>query len=392
MIPNCQSAVPVTGNGRLRVLHVGKFYPPHIGGMETHLQALCGGLQRFVDVEVIVANDARRNEKALVDGVQVTRVGTMFDLASAPVCPGMVRKIRQAEADLVHLHLPNPTAILAYLASGHRGRLVVTYHSDIVRQKVLGRAFQPILGRALDRCSAVITSSLNYIETSPVLSAYRERCRVIPYGIPIEQFHRYDTEAVAKIRAQYGPRMVLSVGRLIYYKGFEYLIQAMARVEGRLLIAGDGPLRADLERETRSRELGDRVIFLGGVQDVVPYYHAADVFVLASTARSEAFGIVQLEAMACGKPVVNTRLDSGVPSVSVDGVTGLTVPPAHPEALASAINLLLEDPWRRMEYGRAARRRVQEEFSLEVMTHRTLQLYNEVMGSPIERQVIEYST
>jgi rhamnosyl/mannosyltransferase len=238
----------------------------------------------------------------------------------------------------------------------------------------------------------VITSSLNYIETSPVLSAYRERCRVIPYGIPIEQFHRYDTEAVAKIRAQYGPRMVLSVGRLIYYKGFEYLIQAMARVEGRLLIVGEGPLRADLERKTQSYKLGDRVVFLGGVQDVVPYYHAADVFVLASTARSEAFGIVQLEAMACGKPVVNTRLDSGVPSVSVDGVTGLTVPPAHPEALARAINLLLDDPGLRANYGRAARRRVQEEFSLDLMISRTLRLYTEVMGSPIERQAIEYST
>jgi rhamnosyl/mannosyltransferase len=392
MIPCGQQAIPITGNGRLSVLHVGKYFPPHVGGMETHLRALCGELQQSVNVSVIVANDARETEEALVEGVKVTRVGTLFDLASAPICPGMVRKFRQAEADLVHLHLPNPTAILAYLASGHSGRLVVTYHSDIVRQKVLGKAFQPILGRALDRCSAVITSSLNYIETSPVLSAYRERCRVIPYGIPIEQFHRYDTEAVAKIRAQYGPRMVLSVGRLIYYKGFEYLIQAMARVEGRLLIVGEGPLRADLERKTQSYKLGDRVVFLGGVQDVVPYYHAADVFVLASTARSEAFGIVQLEAMACGKPVVNTRLDSGVPSVSVDGVTGLTVPPAHPEALARAINLLLDDPGLRANYGRAARRRVQEEFSLDLMISRTLRLYTEVMGSPIERQAIEYST
>lgn len=383
MIPCGQQAIPITGNGRLSVLHVGKFYPPHVGGMETHLRALCGELQQSVNVSVIVANEARQTEEALVEGVKVTRVGTLFDLASAPICPGMVRKIRQAEADLVHLHLPNPTAILAYLASGHRGRLVVTYHSDIVRQKVLGKAFQPILRRALDRCSAVITSSLNYIETSPILSAYRERCRVIPYGIPIEQFHRYDTEAVAKIRAQYGPRMVLSVGRLIYYKGFEYLIQAMARVEGRLLIVGEGPLRADLERKTRSYKLGDRVVFLGGVQDVVPYYHAADVFVLASTARSEAFGIVQLEAMACGKPVVNTRLASGVPWVSVDGVTGLTVPPGDPDALAKAFNLLLDDPERRAEYGQAGRRRVQQEFTLEVMARRTLQLYDEVVRSPI---------
>jgi len=381
----------MTGNDRLRVLQIGKYYPPHMGGMETHLRFLCRELQRCVGVEAIVANDGWRSQEGLVDGVKVTRVGTLFNLASAPVCPGMVRKIRETTADLVHLHLPNPAAVLAYLASRHKGRLVVTYHSDIVRQKALGKVFQPILGRAMDRCSAVITSSPSYIETSPVLTAYRERCRVIPYGIPIEQYHRYDAEAVAKIRGQFGPRIVLSVGRLIYYKGFEYLIRAMAKVQGRLLIVGDGPLRSGLEGAAQARGVRDRVFFLGEIQDVVPYYHAADVFVLPSIARSEAFGIVQLEAMACGKPVVNTRLASGVPFVSVDGLTGLTVPPANPEALAGAINLLLNDPGLRAEYGQAARRRVQEEFSLDLMISRTLQLYKDVMGSPIEGQVVESS-
>ena len=383
MIPCGQQAIPITGNGRLHVLHVGKYFPPHLGGMETHLRALCGELQRSVNVSVIVANDARRSEQALVDGVQVTRVGTLFDLASAPVCPGMVRKVREANADVIHLHLPNPIAVLAYLASTHGGRLVVTYHSDIIRQKALGRAFQPLLRRALDRCSAIIATSPGYLETSRILAAYQGKCRVIPYGIPIEPFSRYDAEAVAGIRERYGPRIVVSVGRLIYYKGIEYLIQAMARVKGRLLIVGDGPLRARLEQEAQAHGVGQRVVFLGEIQDVVPYYHAADLCVLASVARSEAFGIVQLEAMACGKPVVNTRLASGVPWVSVDGVTGLTVPPRDPEALAKAINLLLDDPERRVEYGQAGRRRVQQEFTLEVMVRRTLQLYGDVMRSPI---------
>src|ERR1041385_8412268 len=124
-------------NCKLRVLHIGKFYPPQVGGMETHLQALCGELQRFVDVKVVVANHGRRGMEGMVNGVKVMRAGTLFKLAAASVCPDMVKKIRQAQADLIHLHLPNPTAILAYLASGHKGRLVVSYHSDIVRQKVL---------------------------------------------------------------------------------------------------------------------------------------------------------------------------------------------------------------------------------------------------------------
>lgn len=371
-------------NGKLRVLHVGKFYPPYMGGMETHLQALCGELQKVAAVKVIVANRARQSVEEIIDGVPVTRVGTLFNFASAPVCPTLARRIRQSPADIIHLHLPNPTAILAYLASGHRGRLVFTYHSDTVRQKVLGKAFAPIQQRAFDRCVAIISTSPNYVDSSAVLSAYRDRCHVIPYGIPLGQFVDRDGDAVEQIRRQYGTRLVISVGRLIYYKGFEYLIRAMQWVDGRLLLVGDGPLRDDLEREARALGLQDRVIFLGEMQnrETVPYYHAAEVFALASIARSEAFGIVQLEAMACGKPVVNTQLASGVPFVSVDGETGITVPPKDPPALARAINRLLERADLRAQYGAAARRRVQQEFSLETMVRRTLQLYASVMRAP----------
>src|SRR5262249_22178391 len=154
--------------------------------------------------------------------------------------------------------------------------------------------------------------------------------------VDLAKFDRFDEDEVERIRRRYGPRIVVSVGRLIYYKGLEYLIDAMIRVSGRLLVIGDGPLRPRLERQAVVRNSGDRAIFLGEVRDIVPYYHAAYVFVLPSVARSEAFGIVHLEAMACGKPVVNTRLASGVPFVSPHGVTGLTVPPAHPGALADA--------------------------------------------------------
>lgn len=373
----------MNADGRLRVLQVGKFYSPYPGGMETHLKGLCGELQQCVDVQIVVANEGRYRIEERIDGIPVTRLGTWFNLASTPVCPGLVGKIRNARAELVHIHYPHPTAILAYLASGHKGLLVVTYHSDIIRQKVLGPIFLPVLHRALARSAALIVASDNYVETSPVLSAYRKLCHVIPHGIDTEQFEGHDGMEAAGIRARYGPRIVISVGRLVYYKGFEYLIRAMSMVNGRLLIVGDGPLHKDLEREAQARGVGERVVFLGKVPDVVPYYQAGDVFVLASIARSEAFGIVQLEAMACGKPVVNTRLDSGVPFVSIDGVTGMTVPPKDPEALAQAINLLLDDPARRTEYGEAGRRRVQREFTVEVMAQRTLQLYREVRSSSV---------
>lgn len=378
---------PLPALNGLRVLHIGKFYPPHPGGIETHLQALCGELRHRVEMEVVVASDGRETIEEIVDGVKVKRLGTSFHLGAAPVCPEMVRQIRESRADLIHIHLPHPTAILAYLASGHRGRLVFSYHSDIIRQKILGRAFWPFLRSALNRASAVAVATPNHISSSPILRLYRDRCRIVPYGISANHFQRVDPLEVSRIRKRYGPRLVLGVGRLVYYKGFEYLIRALKTIEGQLLIVGNGPLHETLMREARDCGVSERVTILTDVEDVRPFYHAADVFALSSVARSEAFGIVQLEAMACGKPIVNTRLDSGVNFVSLDGLTGFTVPPANAQALSQAINTLLDDPVLRDRYGRAGRRQVEQEFNLEVMTSRTLQLYEEVMNRSLSIEV-----
>jgi glycosyltransferase involved in cell wall biosynthesis len=364
-----------------RVLHVGKFYPPHMGGIETHLQTLCAELLKVVDVHVVVANDCARAVEERLNDVPVSRMARRFTLSSAPVCSGVIRKIRQSKADLIHIHLPNPAAVLAYLLSGYRGPVVFTYHSDTVRQKVMGAVFEPFLHAALRRSSAIIATSPRYAETSTVLRTYGARCRVIPYGIRIDGFSRCDPTAVTRLKQRYGERLVLSVGRLVYYKGFENLIQAMTRVRARLLIVGDGPLRARLGEMAIRVGVADKVIFLGELQndEVVPYYHAADVFALASVARSEAFGIVQIEAMAAGVPVVNTQLDSGVPYVSLDGITGITVPPEDPEAMAAAINRILGDPALRQAFSQAARLRAAEEFSVQTMAARTLALYQEVL-------------
>ncbi len=366
----------------LRVLQVGKYYPPHMGGIETHLRALSGELRKSVDLRVIVASDGREQVDQMQDGVSISRIPTRLTLASTPLCPGMISAIRRSTADIIHIHWPNPTAVLAYLASGHSGRLVVTYHSDTVRQKILGALFEPYLHRTLLRSSAIIATSPEYRATSPILARYLDRCHVIPYGIELEQFERCDAAAVAEVRERYGDRLVLAVGRLVYYKGFEQLIRAMQHIRGKLIIIGDGPLRGKLQDLAAAPELKGKVVFAGEIQNqhVTPYYHAAQVFALPSVARSEAFGIVQIEAMAAGLPVVNTQLDSGVPFVSLHDQTGLTVPPANPEALAGAINRLLDDVNLRQSLGRNAILRARQEFSLDVMVSRTLALYQHVAG------------
>src|SRR6266550_4490865 len=252
---------------RVRVLQLGKFYPPHMGGIETHVEVLCQSLRDRVEMQVAVASDTWRSKDEVVRRINVSRVGNIAHMTSVPICPGLVQRIRRSRADIVHLHLPNPGGMLALIASGYKGSVVLTYHSDVVRQRILGALFQPILKRVLKRAAAVIATSEKYVETSPVLRAHLDRCRVIPYGISLDRFNNADPHEIASIRSQFGPRIVLAVGRLVYYKGFTFLVRAMQDVDARLLLIGDGPLKHELQQEARAAGVADRVTFLGEIQN-----------------------------------------------------------------------------------------------------------------------------
>jgi glycosyltransferase involved in cell wall biosynthesis len=369
-------------SSRLRVLQIGKYFAPSRGGIESHLRDLCSELRKSVDLKVIVANDSLHNARESIDGIDVLRLPRVMTLASAPICPTMIASIRREKADIVHLHLPNPAAAIACLLARPAGALIITWHSDIVRQRRLVRLYKPLERLLLNRCAAIIATSPAYIASSPVLTEHADRCHLIPFGIYAGQFDDalVDQSAVRELRRRFGSRIVLSVGRLVHYKGIKFLIRAMAKVDAKLVIIGDGPLRADLEREAASAGLFDRVIFLGEVDgNLINYFHASDVFALPSCERSEAFGIVQLEAMASGIPVVNTSINTGVPYVSPDGVTGFAVSPRSSDEMATALNRLLDDPVLREKMGRAARARVVNEFDIAEMAARTLDLYRSVL-------------
>jgi glycosyltransferase involved in cell wall biosynthesis len=361
---------------RLRVLHVGKFYPPAKGGMEIHLQQLCLGLRNQADVRVIVANEERRSLSELDHGVEIRRVGTLTRIAGASVCPGLGRQMRRANPDIVHLHLPNPTAVLSYIAGRVPGRLIVSYHSDIVRQRVLGVAFSPILHYLLRRAERIIVSTEYHIRSSRVLRRYKDKCEIIPYGVEIQPPSSAPVALLAD-RTMPDKPTILAVGRLVSYKGFDYLIKAMERVDGRLIVVGEGPERGRLERLIKTSRLADRAILVGAVADLAPYYALAKVFVLPSVSNNEAFGIAQAEAMARGLVVVNTSLPTAVPHVSLHGKTGLTVPPRDSAALAKAINALLADEGWRSTLGANGRQRAQQEFSIATMVSRTMQVYSD---------------
>jgi glycosyltransferase involved in cell wall biosynthesis len=367
----------------VRVVQLGKYYYPYVGGIETHLYTLCHELVPELELDVIVANVERRTVRELHEGIRVTRCASYGHLASTSISPGMAWELSRRDYDVVHLHLPHPVGAASYLASKkpRHHRLIVSYHSDVVRQQRLMRFYAPLVDRLLARADTVIATSPNYLLTSPVLQRFESKCKVVPYGIDLELFRKTPERAqkAAEIRALHGDApLLVAVGRLIYYKGFEYAIRALQRVENaELMLIGDGPLRGPLERLARDLGLARRVHFLGEMpnDEIPPYYFASDLYVFPSIARSEAFGIVQLEAMACGLPVINTDLPSGVPFVSRHGETGLTVPPCDDVALARAIEELLAAPERRRAMAAAARARVEREFTKETLAARVLSYY-----------------
>ena len=365
----------------MKVLQLGKFFPPFHGGMETHLQVLVSHLRTSADVHVAVAARPAAPGREAADGVHLQRMRTYGVLAAMPICPELFRVIPQVNPDVVHIHHPHPLAMLAYLTSRATAPCVVSYHSDIVRQRTLRQLIAPIVTRTLARCKAILVASPQLIEGSTVLRPFRDKCHLVPYGIDSASQGAADLETVADLRRRYGDRIVLAVGRMTHYKGFEYLIRAMRVIDATLLIVGTGALRDRLAQQIADERLDARVHLLGEVTDVRPYYAACDVFVLPSILPNEAFGIVQLEAMAAGKPVVNTDLASGVTFACPSDVAALTVPPRDSAALAGAISRLLADPDLRRRLGEAGKARVAQEFPASLMSERTLGIYRAVAAT-----------
>jgi glycosyltransferase involved in cell wall biosynthesis len=363
----------------LSILHLGKFYPPHHGGMETHVRDLAVRQAQLARVKVIVSNNVLRSERSMTDGVDVMRVARLGTIASMPICPGLTQLIRNSPADLVHLHVPNPGAAFSFLTSGHHGKLVITHHADTLGRKALRWMSDVFVRKAMERAAAIIVTSERYFKSSVELAPFREKCRVIPLGIDLSQAAEDDDATVGKLRAEFGEPLVLAIGRLVPYKGFDILIRAMKSVDAKLLVIGTGPKSAELQALIDNSGIQDRVKMIGRVDDLSPYFRAASLFVMSSTTRAEAFGIAQLEAMAAGLPVINTDIDSGVPEVSIDQETGITVPAGDVNLLAEAIELLLMRADLRAKYGRSARERVNTEFTVDLMVKRTLSLYEEIL-------------
>lgn len=365
----------------LCILQLGKFWPVR-GGIEKVMYEFATGLsQRGVRCDILTAScHGSGGITTIQSGVRLITCRTWRKVAATMIAPSMITQLRSRIHDysVVHVHHPDPMAALALRLSGYKGKVVLHWHSDIIKQKRFLKLYLPLQRWLLRRADLVVGTTSNYVHCSPYLRSVRPKLAVLPIGIdPVEA----DLEGAERIRCQYGGRrIVFALGRLVPYKGFEYLVKAAQYLDDSyvILIGGVGPLEDSLYQQIAQCHVTSRVRLLGYVPaaDLPAYYAASTLFCLSSVQKTEAFGIVQLEAMSCGKPVVATNIPgSGTSWVNAHGESGLNVEPCNPQQLAEAILSITRDERTYQRYSQQARQRYESVFTKRTMIDKLLDIY-----------------
>ena len=372
----------------MKILQLGKFYPIR-GGVEKVMWNLTAGLSaQGVHCDMLCAkfrSDPPENPVIVMNPHgRVICVPALTKKASTMIAPEMISYLRRHkdEYDLVHIHHPDPMAALALRTSGFKGKVVVHWHSDILSRHLLMEQYRPLQEWMLRRADRIVGTTPVYTASSPHLAAFQEKTVTIPIGI--KPLHP-DPEKVRAYRDLHpGKKIILSIGRLVPYKGYPFLVDAAALLpdEYLVIIGGTGPQHSSLEEQIRKRGIEGKVILPGYVtdEDLPTLFGACDVFALSSCMKTEAFGIVQLEAFSCGKPVVAPEIpESGVSWVNAHGRSGLNVPVGDPEALSEALQRVCADPQQYARFSAGAKERFQDVFTLEKMIQKTIQLYESLL-------------
>lgn len=364
---------------RMNVLQIGKYYPPFKGGFESSLFTLVNALRDKLQIQVLVSHTRARTTIEREDGLVIIRLANFGKIFSQPLTLTLPLWIKRARSDIVHLHLPNPLALISYLILSPKGKLIISYHNDIIRQRWAMIFLRPALLKVFSRAEAIIVTSRNLMNNSSILKKFHQKCHIIPYAVDIDRFKLTSQilQKAEEIKRKFNGSIVLFVGRLIYYKGLNYLIKATRGLNAKFLIIGKGPLEFKLKALAKSLGVQNKILWLGEVsdEDLPAYYYACDLLVLPSCEKSESFGLVLLEAQACARPVISTNLPTGVTFANLHQRTGLVVPAKDERALNYAIGILLKNSALRQRYGQNGRERVKREFNKETMAEKILQLY-----------------
>lgn len=372
----------------MRILQLGKFYPIQ-GGVEKVMFDLMDGLSsRGIHCDMLCTQaevGVRSSVVSLRDNARIYCVKAWAKKFATMISPQMIVRLRSicSQYDIIHVHHPDPMAAFALFLSGYKGKVVLHWHSDILKQKFLLRLLMPLQNWLIHRADLIVGTTPVYVAQSPHLKKVQNKCTYLPIGI--DSLHAAP-EMVARIRNQYpGKRIVFSLGRMVGYKGYEYLIAAARQLSSDfvVLIGGSGPLKEKLQQQISDYHLEDKVYLLGRVSDeeLPAYYEACDLYCLPSTMKTEAFAIVQIEAMSCGKPIVATRIPgSGVAWVNADGESGINVPICDSGALAEAIQKVLDDKQLYEKLSEGAKARFRKLFLKEKMIDACIAIYNRLDG------------
>ena len=368
----------------MKVLHFYRtYFPDTQGGLEETIRQICLNTQRHgVESRVLTLMTKPGPEVVERDEATVIRCPQSIEIASNSMGLGLFRKYREQMqwADLIHLHFPWPFGDLVHLANGAPKPSVVTYHSDIVRQRWLRKLYAPLMNRFLASASAIVPTSPNYFATSPTLGHYSHKINIIPIGIDEDSYPRISTEQLAATQATYGENFFLFVGVLRYYKGLHILLEAARNAPYRIVIVGSGPTETELKQQASRLGLTN-VIFTGFVPDEtkVALFKLARGVVFPSYLRSEAFGVTLLEGAMMGKALISTEIGTGTSHINIDGETGLVIPPANPTAMRQAMDYLYHRPLEAEKLGQNARARFEKYFTGQVMGNAYADVYRRLL-------------
>lgn len=370
----------------MRVLHVFKtYYPDSLGGVEQVIRQLSNATSQMgVSNQIFTLSRQALTTPVLHDGAtKIIRAKTNLEIASTPMSYQAIPTFRTAldQVDLIHYHYPWPFGDLLHLLAGQSKPALLTYHSDVVRQRLLMPIYQPLMRRFFTKLRAIVPTSPNYLQSSELLQDYRDKTTIIPIGLDQHSYPEPVSERMDYWRSEVGEDFFLFVGVLRYYKGLHILLDACVNSRSRVVIVGAGPVEADLKQQ--ALRLGVKnVHFLGAVsdEDKVALLKLCRGVVFPSHLRSEAFGVTLLEGAMYSKPLISSEIGTGSSYVNIDGVTGMVVPPNDPAALRDAMHHLDQDSELATEMGRRARERFETLFTAEQMGRSYVALYKTVLG------------
>ncbi|PUB28512.1 rhamnosyl/mannosyltransferase [Elizabethkingia sp. YR214] len=370
----------------MKVLQLGKFYPIR-GGVEKVMYDLMLGLSEekvYCDMLCASTEDYPAGIININPYAKLIVEATKIKLAATMLAPSLIFKLRKIakDYDIIHIHHPDPMASLALFLSGFKGKVVLHWHSDILKQKTLLKLYKPLQNWLIKRADIIVGTTPVYVKESLFLNKFQHKIDYIPIGVePLIA----DKGKVDKLKHKYkNKHIVFSLGRLVEYKGYEYLIKAAQYLDEnyQIIIGGKGPLMESLTNLIAELGVQNRVTLLGFVDDddISDYFEACDIFCLSSIWKTEAFAIVQIEAMSCGKPIVSAHIPgSGVGWVNQNEVSGLVVESENDVVLAEAIKRIGADANLHKKLSEGSKKRYEEYFTRKKMTEKCLDIYRDVL-------------